>query len=575
MRKALRLVIIVLFGFASFRVAAAQETKKQEKERKKPTAAERSLKYLTEIKKHLLDSYIDGEKVDAKELVRAAASGMAAAMSDPAFENVAQETKNAIVKTLSTPKFETLEAVFAALRELEETYSFKGIKWMKLADFAATAMLKHIDDPFSHLFTLEELQKLIRMLFGQDREKSLGISLMPEDGKLIVAYVMYGYPAYVAGIEIGDEVLEIDGKPTTGMDFKTASELLQAKAGSAVSFTIRREGLLKPYTFNVQPFKDRPRDVIRGMLPGNIGYLRITIFDLLLASSVKSALKSLEKKGMRGLILDLRHNPGGALPAATSVADEFIGNKKLITYAKTRYQLDLPPGLNFLKGLIGEMPSEFRATRESRFEKLPLVVLVNKASASASELLSGALQDTGRAILIGETTYGKGVGQTAIPLWESGDGKGLFALPSRFLFLTVMRYYLPTGRSVDHIGVKPDLEIAMPKPTGEKFDTLWNLRHSGKLEEYVNTNFDKNKELFSELAEYDGFDASRYPGFTEFYQELGTSLSEDEVREELRQALRRKIETDTGKRFPYDCQADLQLQAALLEMHDMLEKEGK
>ncbi len=356
------------------------------------------------------------------------------------------------------------------------------------------------------------------------------------------------------------------------MDFKAANELLQSKAGGAVSFTIRREGLLKPYTFNVQPFKYRPTDVIHAMLPGDIGYLRMTIFDLMLATSVKSALNTLEKQGMRGLILDLRHNPGGALPAATAVADEFIGDKKLITYTETKYQVKLPAGLDFLKGMIGEQPSEFRATSKSHFEKLPVVLLVNKASASASELLSGAFQDTGRAILIGETTYGKGVGQTAIPLWESGGGRELFGMPSRFLYLTVMRYYLPTGRSINHIGVKPDLEIAMPKTTGEKFEAVWNLRHSGKLDEYVNANFDANKKLFGELMIYDGFDASKYPGFKDFYNGLKTSLSQDELREELRQALRRRIETDSGKGFPYDCQSDLQLQAAILEMNDMFAK---
>ncbi len=162
MRRTCQLLMALLLTVGLLQVTHAQEAKKQEKKQKKPTASERSFKYLNEVKDHLLKSYIEGEKVDLKGLIRAAAKGIAAGMGDAAFKNAAQETRNAIAKTLGETEFESLEAVFTALRQLGETHSLKGLNWMKLADLAAVAMLEHVGDPFSHIFTLEELQRLIR-----------------------------------------------------------------------------------------------------------------------------------------------------------------------------------------------------------------------------------------------------------------------------------------------------------------------------------------------------------------------------------------------------------------------------
>ncbi|MDQ7780404.1 MAG: S41 family peptidase [Planctomycetota bacterium] len=569
MKRFVAALSVCLLLFAAAVGVLAQE-KPQQKKKKTTKSYEYCVEYLNEVKEHLTTSYIHAEKVNAGNLMRAAALGMAEVLSAPEFRSVDAEGRDAIAARLREGTFETIEAIFAALKEVVEAHKIKKLDFVKIADAAAMGMLKEVGDPFSHIFTQEELMKLMQIMFGQARDESLGLSVAPEDGKLTVAYVMFGYPAYVAGLEIGDVIVAINGKPAADMDFKAANEALQAKAGTTTTLTIKREGLLKDYTFELNQFKDRPKDVIHAMLPGQIGYLRMTIFDLSLAGSVRSALKALEEDKMCGLILDLRHNPGGALPAATSVADEFIGDKKLITYTETKYKPKMP--FEFLQDMLGQQPTEFRATKKSRFEKLPVVLLIDKASASASELLSGAFQDTGRAILIGETTYGKGVGQTAIPLWKSGGSGGMFGLPSRFLYLTVMKYYLPTGRSIDHIGVSPDIEVPAPKLKGEKFDRVWQLKRSGKLEEYVNSNYEANKQLFHELAMYDAFDSSRYPGFESFCKGLKTKLGPDEVREELRQAIRRKIENESGKRFPYDCQSDVQLQAALLEMQDTLGK---
>jgi carboxyl-terminal processing protease len=342
--------------------------------------------------------------------------------------------------------------------------------------------------------------------------------------------------------------------------------MLQAKPGGTVRIRLNRKGWLHPYELALVQKEGAPGSTVHKMLPGGVGYLRLTIFDNTLEGSVKRALKYLKDQGMKGLILDLRDNPGGMLPAAVAVADMFIKDGRLMTTTFNRYAPQFPvPGFKEIAEMMGAMKQG-----EEKFTAHVATDYEDRESASASEMLSGALQDDGRAILVGEKTYGKGVGQTAVPLWKTGFP------PGRFLYLTVMKYYLPGGRCINHVGIPPDIKQPAGALSGEVFDGAFDLRTGGALEKYIEQHYAADPKLFYDkdtkkgLAVYDGFDCSMYPGFDAWFAGLDTKLSRDQVREQLRRAIRARVQKDHKFAFACDLQTDQQLQRAVVEIRKML-----
>ncbi|HVR86623.1 MAG TPA: S41 family peptidase, partial [Planctomycetota bacterium] len=348
--------------------------------------------YVREVKKHLLQSYIDSDRVKEEDLVVA---GIRAMGADPA----ARAAKAAILSQASLE--DALEAAQTADPDLD---------LIALADDATRAMVGAIGDPYSHLFTDEEMNRLAKAMQGEGRDESTGLMLQNRGGKVVVAYVQYGYPGYQEGIEIGDEVVRIRGKEAASVRAEELPELMRLPKGDTLELGIRRGD--REYGFKIAARKFSVKDVRAEYLGEGVGYLRLTIFDLSLAREVRKALDDLARRGMKGLILDLRHNPGGALPAATAVADLFLPQGLRITNTVSHYKPSIGglsiPGLSLDQDFVTKVPSPYEA--------MPMVCLINRASASASELLAGALKDHRRATMIGETTYGKGVGQTPILL---------------------------------------------------------------------------------------------------------------------------------------------------------------
>jgi C-terminal processing protease CtpA/Prc len=289
----------------------------------------------------------------------------------------------------------------------------------------------------------------------------------------------------------------------------------------------------------------------------------MTMFDNNLTREARKALTALKEQGMTKLILDLRNNPGGALPAATGVADLLLPQGLTITDVEMHYKPSI--GGIQIPGMGGDQT--YTTKTRSDFEEMPMVLLINNASASASELLAGALQDHKRGKLIGETTYGKGVGQSPIPLMSMGGGGG-FSLPDRFLYLTVLRYKLPSGRDINHKGVAPTVEVKAKTPSKERFLAAWKVRTSGAIEKYLDARWEEHKDAFKALAEADRFETSGYPGFDAFCGGLRSELTRDEIREELRRAIRRRFTVTEDVQYVCDLQTDLQLQYALVEMLD-------
>jgi carboxyl-terminal processing protease len=264
----------------------------------------------------------------------------------------------------------------------------------------------------------------------------VGLEVARKGEALVVMAALEDTPAARAGIRSGDVILKIDDAPTAGMDVEEAKQRMRGPAGRRVSFTLMREGFSSPQEIAV--LRDHVRIVsVEGQLFGGIGHVRVKNFQERTDSYLRKELDRLRAKNggheLRGLVLDLRNNPGGLLDQAVAVSDRFLPGNHLIVTTRGR--------------------DESSVTRETSHDRnterpYPLVVLVNAGSASASEIVAGALQDNHRAVVMGSPTFGKGSVQTVIEL-EDGSG----------LKLTIARYYTPSGRSIQERGIAPDYVV--------------------------------------------------------------------------------------------------------------------
>jgi len=267
----------------------------------------------------------------------------------------------------------------------------------------------------------------------------IGIEITMKDNLLIVVSPIEGTPAYKAGLRAGDRIIKIDGQSTKNMTLGDAVRRIRGAKGSSVTLTIMRENLDKPKSFTMVREIIPIRSVRARHFEDGIGYIRIANFQENTDNDLRQALKDLNAKfrPLRGLILDLRNDPGGLLDQAVKVADEFLSSG-LIVYTKGRNQA------NNRRFFAQDSNTDLEKT-------IPIVILINEGSASASEIVGGALQDRKRAILVGTKSFGKGSVQTIVPL-EDGSA----------LRLTTAHYYTPSGRVINEKGIQPDLLVEMP-----------------------------------------------------------------------------------------------------------------
>ncbi len=288
-------------------------------------------------------------------------------------------------------------------------------------------------DPDSH----KEMQVETSGSFG-----GLGIEITLKDDILTVVSPIEGTPAYQAGLQTGDRIIKIDGLTTKDMQLPDAVKRMRGKPGSKVTISVMREGWSEPKDFDITREQIRVHSVRSQELPNGIGYVKLRQFQEQSPHDLQEALDKFEKDGMKGLVLDLRNDPGGLLTAAVEVSEKFIDDGKLVVYTE---------------GRVRNQNMRFTAHAKKPITDLPMVVLVNQGSASASEIVSGALQDWGRAMIVGTQTFGKGTVQTIIPL---SDGSGLR--------LTTAKYFTPKGRSIHGKGITPDIVVEAPKePAGK------------------------------------------------------------------------------------------------------------
>jgi len=267
----------------------------------------------------------------------------------------------------------------------------------------------------------------------------LGIEITLKDDVLTVVAPIEGTPAYRAGILSGDRIVKIEGLSTKDMQLTDAVKRMRGKPGSKVTISIIREGWTEPKDIPITREQIRVQSVKNQQLEPGIEYIRLRQFQEQTAGDLEAALEKYTKEGkIQGLILDLRNNPGGLLTSSVEVTEKFVDSGRLVVYTE---------------GRVRNQNMRFQANSKRAYTDFPMVVLVNQGSASASEIVAGALQDWGRAVVLGTQTFGKGSVQTIIPL---SDGSGLR--------LTTAKYYTPKGRSIHGKGLTPDIIVEQPKP---------------------------------------------------------------------------------------------------------------
>ena len=320
-------------------------------------------------------------------------------------------------------------------------------------DSAINGLLQSLD-PYSSYMSpeiFEEMQTETSGEFG-----GLGIEVSMEAGVVKVITPIDDTPASKAGIKAGDYIVKINDIQVQGKSLSEAVDLMRGPVGSGIELTVRRRGAKKALTFNVVREVIEVQSVKSELLENNIGYLRLTSFNDNSSQQIKKQIKKLKKnKNLNSYILDLRNNPGGLLSQAIKISDFFLENGEIVS-TKSRKKSE---------------NRKWFAKKGDILDGKTLLVLINYGSASASEIVAGALKDHKRAILVGENSYGKGSVQSIIPLKNKGA-----------IRLTVAKYYLPSGKSISEVGVRPDIEV---NEEGESFriktDTNNQLNYAIKL----------------------------------------------------------------------------------------------
>lgn len=321
--------------------------------------------------------------------------------------------------------FSNLMRFITAYRFIETKY-VNDTDDVKLIDGAIDGMVKSLNDPHSNYLS----PKMYKTLMEQTEGSFAGIGVvmgMDNEQKIHIVGIMENSPGQKAGLQEGDEILAVDGVPVTQIAFDEVAAHVRGQAGTDVVLTIMRDNANQDITITRDNIK--LKTVGHKMLDNNIGYIQIVSFSEDTANEFNEAYNDLKNQGMKALVLDLRNNPGGLLITCVEIAKKLVPKGEIVS-------------------IVDKQGNKETYSSSLEAPEYPLVVLINKNSASASEILSGAIQDTKAGTIIGNTSYGKGSVQTILPMFEDDAVK-----------LTIAKYYTPSGRSIDGTGITPDIEI--------------------------------------------------------------------------------------------------------------------
>lgn len=349
-----------------------------------------------------------------------------------------------------------LRPLITAYRAIQTRY-IEEVKPSKLIGGAIKGMIESLEDPYSHWMDTEVYKQI-----EQEREGEfggIGIRITIKDEFLTVVSALEGTPASEAGIEPGDRIIKIYGESTEEFTLTEAMRRLRGKAGTEVKITIQRREEKNPLQFVIIRDAIKFPNIEERVLGEDIGYIKIVGFtNKNTAKELRKALIELKSLHIEALILDLRYNHGGLLPQAIEVADEFLSSGVIV----------------YIKGRDPSQDEVHSAHRQGKGEEVPLVVLINEGSASASEIVAAAIKDNKRGTLLGEKTYGKGTVQLIIPIDREGA-----------ITLTTANYYTPSEICIEGKGIEPDIEVGIFHPSEKEEKVLTRLKESKTIEGFL------------------------------------------------------------------------------------------
>lgn len=372
---------------------------------------------------------------------------------------------------------------FAKAYAITKNYYVENVSDNKLMNGAINGMLTNLD-PHSSYLDKEAFKQLNDMVtYGSFAGLGIEVSREKDSGIKVVAPIE-GTPAYYAGIRSGDIIMKINNLPVSNMTLEEAIKKMRGKAGTKVHLTISRNRELKPLHFSITRNIIKIKSVKYAMLKPDYAYLRITNFQVDTVANMVNTLNKIisTNHSLKGIVLDLRDNPGGILQAAVGVAGGFLPENNLIVYTKGRSPNANQKFRNVAQDYLLEADNKDDLAHLNKvFKKIPLIVLINQGTASASEIVAGALQDYARAKIVGTKSFGKGSVQTVIPLSTDTAIK-----------LTTALYYTPKGRSIQAEGIKPDIIIH------SEYDDLlnsWDMSEAGLNKHLSNPNQKNSKSV--------------------------------------------------------------------------------
>lgn len=402
--------------------------------------------------------------IKKKLTVAASAIALSVAISTSLSIVSVADTRTAGKSSKLSQTYDGLVLFGDVFEQVRQNY-VEAVEDKKLIEYALNGMLSNLD-PHSNYMSVEET----RAMAVQNRGEfgGLGIEITMENGVVKVVSPIDDTPASRAGMQAGDLIVEIDGKQVMGMTLNEAVEKMRGRVGTDIIITVVREGAPEPLKIKLTRDTIQIRSVKSRMEGGNVGYIRMSAFNSQTFPGLKKAFADIDKEAgdkLVGYVLDLRNNPGGLLDQAIAVSDAFLDKGEIVS---TR----------------GRNPEDMRrdiATSGDLAKGLPVVVLVNGGSASASEIVAGALQDHKRAIIMGTQSFGKGSVQTLLDVPGGGSIK-----------LTTARYYTPSGRSIQATGITPDIIVERAKVVAEK--SKFGEIHEADLKGAISNGLEQKKE---------------------------------------------------------------------------------
>jgi carboxyl-terminal processing protease len=406
-----------------------------------------------------------------------------------------------------------------------------------VTDVLARGAIAATGDPFTR-FTDEKTLARLALLMTGDRTKGYGFNrLVDKDGMIAIDHVQKGYDAADKGLQDGDSIVEVDGRPALLIPRDELIRRLVGTPEGKVSIRVFRDGFVRGHDVELEARLPQGQNVEGDFLGNAIGYVRLNSFIEKTGEELEGVVRTLERQGARSLILDVRDNPGGTVKSCAAVARVFLGGGKVVCTTQQRDGKAEPILTE------GDAAPLFTGS---------VVVLTNGASASASEMLALALRDHLHSRLVGTRTFGKGVGQSPVPLSSTSE---------RFLLLTTMQYVGKAGTSPQKVGIAPDLEVPAFALTTAEQEEIMKLSSARAFDEYLEMHEGPDAEALLAIARDDGGSVDRYPGFEAWRR--GLDVRPDALRRVLRATIRNWAVKTHGHTFHEDLRDDAPLRKAI------------